>query len=93
MDDEVYDSFKPTSVKPTVREYKVRPDYPFQSDSDFLREFTNLVNSIHNSRKKLNLILTKMNKWKKRPEKGNLPLLTRKLNDYLKNKEREQMRS
>jgi tubulin-folding cofactor B len=42
MDDEVYDSFKPTSVKPTVREYKrihklgkFNPEFQKKAQSDF----------------------------------------------------------
>merc|ERR1711917_31129 len=54
MDEETYDTFKPTSVKPTVREYKVK----FYRKKGlprliFCSAFINLENSIPNFKRKL----------------------------------------
>ena len=63
MDEETYDTFKPTSVKPTVREYKVRQLMTYQTTRILNSSaFINLENSIPNFKKKLKRIGNKRKK-------------------------------
>ena len=87
MDEETYDTFKPTSVKPTVREYKVKYRVSLRVVHDayswklwfliydfFSSAFINLENSIRNFKRKLKQTGNKRKKMTPKQKNGSLVL-------------------
>ena len=72
MDEETYDTFKPTSVKPTVREYKVRQPMTSQTTRilTIFSAFINWENSIPNFKRKLKPIGNKKKKMTLKQRNG-----------------------